>query len=331
MDDKLPGENKIIPIEVTPDDLEMKVNSPLSPNELENKLNNEKDLPDPLSTPEITPPHVFGAVLNVPPEPAPIPMVKPVFGGWIKSAFKNILLFCLLFLIGIGFSLIYSYFFGKNKIINAPPIQEVQTISPTPQENINLKSFSITKGKNGELSGVEIKLPVDMLTPICDGDACVSFGSYMTGGTRFTVSYQEKAGIKDVFKNLIVTDATGKQFETKEATVSGLMARDYQGEFVGTTSGGYRFTKMHGVMVKISDTELIEINHFAPSGITTDFAGDEKVFSQIIQSFKLSSVTKSAVLTTSPILSPSLTPTMKIIPTLASSSGDLKSASGSAN
>lgn len=264
-------------------------NNNLTPKEQVDILNNELDLPDPLSVPEL--PNANQPQDNkLPPEPKPEPMVKSgLKSNSIKSLIFNLLIFVILFFVGVTGSLIINKLFLTPKNPETPkteiPIVITQTKAPDVTGSWNL--FEILSATDGNPQ-ISISIPQNMLTPICDGQSCVSKGTYMDGGTRFTVSVRDNPTNIN-FSQTIVTDITGKQFETKDATISGLIAREFSGDFIGTTAGGYRFTKMHGFLIKANETKLVEINHFAPAGITTDFISDDEVFNKIITTLQISS------------------------------------------
>jgi hypothetical protein len=72
----------------------------------------------------------------------------------------------------------------------------------------------------------------------------------------------------------------------KQTVIGAQYVYEYVGDFTGRTGGGYTFTKMRGVLVPVSETLAVEFNHFASSGVATDFAADDKVFDDIIKTFK---------------------------------------------
>lgn len=143
--------------------------------------------------------------------------------------------------------------------------------------------YEILSSSNEHI-GATVLLPDGVVEPICDGSGCASYGTYLPGGTRLTFAYKAYPKAIEGFSRAIITDASGKSFSAGDASVSGKLAREYNGEFVGITTGGYRFNRMHGYMIQLTPAKTLEINHFTPSGITADFTSDEKIFSQIIQS-----------------------------------------------
>ncbi|MEK7801314.1 MAG: hypothetical protein AAB276_02565, partial [Pseudomonadota bacterium] len=83
-------------------------------------------------------------------------------------------------------------------------------------------------------------------------------------------------------RGAILTDTTGKKFTMQQTTVGGKDVYEYIGNFAGSTSGGYSFTKMRGVLVPITTTTSVDFNHFAPTGITGDFGADDALFNEIV-------------------------------------------------
>jgi len=143
----------------------------------------------------------------------------------------------------------------------------------------------VSGGTRLPIAGVRYMLPSDVLSPICDGQTCVSQGTYLPGGTRFTIAPRGTGqGLRD-FRGTVISDVNGTPFTTTETTVSGNTAVAFKGTFTGRTVSGYAFSAMRGVMVAVNDTMSLEINHFAPMGITADFAADDVLFEKILSSF----------------------------------------------
>lgn len=247
--------------------------------ELEHKLDLEKDLPDPLATPELSP-----------------KSGNQTYQTRSKSRFP-ILFFVFLFAAGLG----VAYFFGTHPtlpVINlskpglpgvnqAKPITTPIIKNPTTTPTANDIESWISADLNGlGLTGWGIKLPPETAGLQCDGSSCPSKGTYLPGGTRFTVYSQKLTAADSDFTRTIITDAAGRAFDSNIATVSGKPAIDFSGIFVGTTTGGYSFTQMKGVLILIAPKTALGLNHFSPNGITADFAKDDIVFTQIIQSLR---------------------------------------------
>ena len=135
------------------------------------------------------------------------------------------------------------------------------------------------------IAGLSYKLPPGVAAPVCDGGSCPSQGTYLPGGTRFTVAPRGKGQLLPDFRGAILTDANGKEFIMKQTTVGGVYGYQYTGDFTGSTGGGYTFTKMRGILIPVNDKLAVEFNHFSPAGTTTDFAFDDALFDKIIASF----------------------------------------------
>jgi len=135
---------------------------------------------------------------------------------------------------------------------------------------------------------VSYRLPAESLAPICDGANCISQGTYLQGGTRFTVATHENA--RQFSSGAVIVDAGGREFTTTETTIAGRRTFSYQGVFTGTTTGGYSFSQMRGVMILLNDTQTLEMNHFTPNGVSADFASDDSLFDKILESLSLTPI-----------------------------------------
>jgi hypothetical protein len=175
------------------------------------------------------------------------------------------------------------------------------TVSPTPTTKsgetarpndpyADWISYEIISGiTKKQIPGMSFKLPADVLAPICDGVGCLSQGTYLSGGTRFTIAARGANQTLKDYRGATITDVNGKAFTTKQTTVKGLSAVEFEGTFSGRTVAGYTFSRMRGVMVETSATTSIEINHFTPSGIVADFEKDDALFDQILQTLTVAS------------------------------------------
>lgn len=240
------------------------------------------DTPIPIEeTPEI-PMEPSGGV----PPPPPMPNVSR---GW-KGI--TILIFIILFVAGILLSSYMRPFFsGLSSGVKTVPTPTIIAATPTPIDPFaDWRTYPVTMGSR-TVAGLSYKLPTDVLAPSCDGTSCVSQGTYLPGGTRFTVATRGSRAF--------VTDANGVSFVNKEATVSGHAATEFIGTFAGRTTGGYGFTQMHGFMVEVNPTVILEMNHFTPAGITVDWARDDTLFTQIISTISFNQVLPIA--TTTPV------------------------------
>jgi len=140
------------------------------------------------------------------------------------------------------------------------------------------------------IPGISYQLPSAVKLPTCDSSGCSSQGTNLPGGTRFTIAPRGRGQLLPDFRGAILTDAAGREFVMKQTIIGSTNVYEYTGDFTGRTGGGYTFTAIRGVLVPVSETLAIEFNHFAPAGITTDFAKDDVIFNQIIVSFKGASV-----------------------------------------
>jgi hypothetical protein len=235
----------------------------------------EKSLPDPLDTPELSTHMRHG-------KQSP-PRIGKVF------------FYILLFIVGVAGSTFirpllegisfpaFPSFTQQNTMVNEKLPPKIIPVDAT----VGWKEYSIRVGTHV----LTYRLPATVLPPVCDGQACPSEGTYLEGGSRLTISPKMSGSPIANFAKLIVKDAGGRIFETKETVVSGLTAVDFSGTFTGLTTGGYSFTQMHGVMIQVAPAITVEINHFAPNGITSEFEKDDMVFSEIL---------KTVIVTSSP-------------------------------
>jgi hypothetical protein len=238
----------------------------------------EKDLPNPLDTPEIA--------------------TQSRHGKHPSSIIGKVLLFFLLFCLGIAGSIFARPYVEGMTLPKLPSLLKQKTettIQPTPStkpvdETAGWKPYTLKTGTRD----ITYLLPETVVPVVCDGPACPSQGTFLPGGTRFTVSSKTTSPISN-FSKLIVKDAGGKVFVTKETTVAGMVAVDYSGSFTGVTTGGYTFIAMHGVMIQVTPTITVEMNHFAPNGITSEFEKDDVVFSQILKTITFVSTSSATV------------------------------------
>lgn len=232
-----------------------------------------------------------------------------------KSVVKKLLsviFFLVLFSAGVWLSSVLRQFI--------PSEQMTSTLQPTPSPSASGFEESAVSTPSGSISaysdwenyivingvtkqpieGVSYKLPPQVLEPICDSSRCVSQGTYLPGGTRFTVAARGKGQLLPSVGNAVLTDVSGKAFTMKDVLVAGFAAKEFTGTFTGTTGGGYAFTRMRGVILPVDETLSIEFNHFAPAGLTVDFEEDDAVFDRILATFTTG---------TKPVISITATPT----------------------
>lgn len=223
--------------------------------------------------------------------------------GSFGATLGMILLFIILFAVGVGLSVgLRQYFVSRSEV--RPPVVTKSTSSMTPTPNINAflsptasptaaivdfytgwKTYQVISGTTkAAVVGISFKLPPEILSPICDGTSCASQGTYLPDGSRFTVAARGKGQLLvDARGNIVVTDSSGKSFTTKQITLtSGRKALEYSGLFSGTTVGGYTFSQMRGLMIEIDEDESLEMNHFTPSGVSAEFAKDDVLFDKIV-------------------------------------------------
>lgn len=230
-------------------------------------------MPDP-----IPPPIPEGAPLPVeetpeipmPPPPPPPPAPK----GSFFSTIGMIIVFIGLFGAGIWLSSFVRQLMPK------APATETQ-IAPTAPATTPADPLAGWKTYDAT-SGVSFKLPPEVLSPICDTTTCMSQGTYLPGGTRFTVAPRGAGQPLTDFRGSAISDAGGIVFTTRDATVSAHAAKEFTGVFSGKTVSGYGFTQMRGYMIEVTPTLSLELNHFTPSGVTADFAADDTLFDQIV-------------------------------------------------
>ncbi|MDP1722037.1 MAG: hypothetical protein Q8L37_02400 [Candidatus Gottesmanbacteria bacterium] len=248
---------------------------------------------------------VIESVPQEPPQEIPFPseLPKPIHHSF-GSTIGMMILFLLLFAVGMGISVFLRQYLGSRseRSTVAETIQPTPTSSPTPYV-INLLSptatptatiaprsdawisYPVVSGTTKQpIVGVTFQLPPDVLPPICDGGNCASQGTYLPGGSRFTVAPRGRGQLLvDARGNVGLTDASGKSFVIKQVVLTnGKKALEYTGNFGGSTVGGYTFSSMHGFMIEIDDGMTLEMNNFAPAGLTVDFVGDEAVFTKIV-------------------------------------------------
>lgn len=255
---------------------------------------------------------------------SPVPPMpkKRSFGGVIKT----IIIFMLLFVVGyVASGFIRNLISSSQKTTTAKtqitptPIQTLEipmveessqsgltTLPITTTQNVATTASSVWKTYNPlhgstrtALTSIQFQLPSTIQAPVCDGSSCGSQGTYLPGGTRFTVALRGTGEVLADFRGKVISDASGKVLTTTKTTIAGRPATEYTADNTGSTAGGYGFSAMHGYMIEVSDTLSFEINHFSPSGITTDFASDETVFKSIVATVAVNALTKTTTATAS--------------------------------
>lgn len=266
-------------------------------------------------------------VITPTPEPtqpvteAPTPIRKP---NKILGFFKGLLFFIILFVIGFvlsGYIRDYlSTIATKQATSSTPKTQQTNGTGNESTETASLAfaapeatpaaptTYFVLNGLTRKpVADISFTLPATVLPPICDGSACGSQGTYLPGGTRFTIAARGAGQVLADFRGKIISDAGGKPFVVSVTTIAGKPATEFTTVQVGSTIGGYAFSQMHGYMIEVTDTLSLEINHFSPSGITADFAADEAVFQTIVQSLTFGGTLKGSIMST-PNISPTIEP-----------------------
>lgn len=198
------------------------------------------------------------------------------------AALGNVILFVVLFALGVGASIILRQYLAQPREEAGTTSTPQTTVVPTP-----LVSQLVDPMANWNVyqpvSNISIKLPPDILTPICDGPTCASQGTYLPGGTRLTIALRGKGQILPTTAGAIMTDAGGREFAMKEASVSSLPSQEFSGLFAGTTGGGYTFAQIRGVVVHGPEGVSLEVNHFAPTGVNANWDTDDALFDKILE------------------------------------------------
>ena len=225
-------------------------------------------------------------------EPEMFPPQKPK--NPTASIITTIIFFIILFIIGFWLSgSIRKYagnmFKSSNQEQTLPvttPKNIESTVSPTlmKQPTDGWNTFQVINGKTRKAyEGLSYKLPPEVLSPICDGSSCRSQGTYLPDGTRFTVALRGEGQVLPDYRGKVISDLNGIPLPPEEITLGGLTVTEFSGSFIGTTVGGYVFSQMRGIMIPITDVVSLEINHFSPKGIVSDFAKDDVLFDKIVQ------------------------------------------------
>lgn len=241
----------------------------------------------------------------------PMPSVQPPppikkKSGCLGTIF-TIIIFLALFIAGIWLSSFARQFFPdtatteETNTLVTPTIttRQLSTASGSAIADV-WKTYEVISGTTKvQFGGVTYQLPSDVLAPVCDGTGCGSQGTYLPGGTRFTVAPRGTGQALRDFRGSVISDVGGISFTTQRTTVAGLPATEFTGVFTGRTVSGYGFSRMRGVMVELTPTTSLEVNHFTPNGIVADFAPDDVLFDAIVKTIKIAG---STVVTPTPTL-----------------------------
>lgn len=231
-----------------------------------------------------------------PPPPVPPPQQGKNPRGGLFRFLGTLVFFVILFALGVWLS-------TQLRSFMSPPPVPVATETPTPLPTLlptetqpaspsgvpsSWKTYQVLSGATKKpIDGFSYMLPPDVVAPVCDGASCASQGTSLPGGTRLTVAARGKGQLLPDFRGAILTDAAGREFTMKQTIIGGLPVYEYTGNFTGRTGGGYTFTQMRGVLIAVTTTLAIDFNHFSPTGVTTDFAADDKLLDQMIGTIKV--------------------------------------------
>lgn len=250
-------------------------------------------------TPEIIPEQ--STLASSAPPPAPPPHASP----W--TTIGALIIFIGLFGVGVWLSSYVRQYF-PNGLVGVTPSQQAVVNAPTatptpPSPFATWKTYQVISSLTKlPIDDVSFKLPPDVLAPTCDTTTCMSQGTYLSGGTRFTVAPRGAGQLLADFRGSAISDVGGVVFTTKNTTVNGYTAMLFTGSFTGKTVGGYGFTQMRGYMIAATPVLSIEMNHFTPNGVVADFAADDTLFDQIVSTLVLpGSPSATPVITQAPI------------------------------
>jgi hypothetical protein len=224
-----------------------------------------------------------------PPQP---PTVKR--SGSCLKIIGIIVLVIVLFIGGIWISSFVRQFLPAGQ--NSPSSTTLSEITPTASVSADSyapwKSYDVISGITKQpIAGLMFKLPSNVLSPICDGASCVSQGTYLPGGSRLTVAPRGAGLSLRDFRGTVITDANGIPIPTKPLLLGSINATEYESSGSGQTVSGYAYSHIRGVMIPITDTLSVEVNHFVPSGINADFSADDTLFDSIVKTFTFTATT----------------------------------------
>lgn len=238
------------------------------------------------------------------PMPTPPPPKKK--SGCLGPLF-TLIMFLALFIAGIWLSSFVRQFFpSESSTSQEKDVSVTPTITTLPTATGSAavaawKTYEVISGTTkSAFGGVTFQLPGDVLSPICDGTGCASQGTYLPGGTRFTVAPRGVGQALRDFRGSVISDVGGVSFTSKAMTAAGRSAMEFTGVFTGRTVSGYGFSRMRGVMIELTPTTSLEVNHFTPNGIVADFAADDMLFDAILKTIKVAGSTVSTTKTPTP-------------------------------
>jgi len=256
--------------------------------------------------------------VDVAPAPAPAPAIPveetpeiinvspPKPKGSVLSSIGLLILFIGLFVLGVWLSSYIRQYFPGGLVGLTPQQQQVATApaaTPTPTDPMaSWKTYQVLNSTTKlAITGISFRLPADVLAPTCDTTTCMSQGTYLPGGTRFTIAPRGSGQLLADFRGSAISDVGGVVFTATDTTIAGHTAKLFTGSFNGKTAGGYGFSQMRGYMIAVSPSLSLEINHFVPNGVTADFAKDDALFDQIVGTLVFPTTSVIPVATSTPV------------------------------
>ncbi len=266
------------------------IDEPISDKPVSDPVISTPESPQAEPVPEIAPPPEEKELPPAPVEEVPPQASQPKKQSSFMATLVNIILFGILFAFGVGASVfIRQYLASRPK--KEPATTTAVLLTPTPTVTVsedilaNWKTYQVINGNTKlPINGISFLLPPDVIAPICDGPACVSQGTYLPGGSRFTVAARGVGQVLPTTAGAIMTDAGGRNFIMKEASISGLPSQEFTGLFAGTTGGGYTFSQIRGVVIHGPVGISLEVSHFTPTGVNANWDTDDTLFDKIIES-----------------------------------------------
>jgi len=232
------------------------------------------------------------------------PPVTPKKPPSILKTIGIVIAFIALFIIGVNLSSSIRQFFPLEErtstatptpAILITPAVEVQT-NPAPE----WKTYPLISGITKQpIDTVTFQLPPEIISPLCDGVACASQGTYLPGGTRLTIAPRGMGQALRDFRGSVITDANGVPIPTRQLLLEKFTATEYESSASGKTVSGYAFSRMRGVMIPLTDTLSVEVNHFTPNGVTADFQKDDLLFNEILETFTVLTASITPIATSS--------------------------------
>jgi hypothetical protein len=213
-------------------------------------------------------------------------------GSFLKAV-SIIALVAILFIGGTWLSGFVRQLFTPAAPVSTAVTPAPEQVTPVPVSTadsfVGWSTYQVTSGVTRlPFPGLSFKLPPEVLAPVCDSAGCISQGTFLPGGTRLTVALRGAGQSLRDFRGSLITDANGKALPTSKMSLGTAEAVAYDSSASGKTISGYVFSRIRGVMIPLTDTLSVEVNHFAPTGIVADFAADDTVFDTIIKTFTYS-------------------------------------------